>query len=266
MSICGRPCELDEAIEFVKRNFKEEEEREANSLRVGDRQKRSRQTKLFVSLAEKRDALTAWPSRLFRARVGRRATSRRLVAEPLSKYEGATINGFRDAWPLRLRVFPPPPLKTQEYKFHARQFAKSGVAMRMLSAPILICSLASLWRIRPEKFKEYSNLGRRVHARTQTHVRACVSSSLLLPLARTFMHRDVRGMCVEQFTPTRSAAANSVYFHWLFLFRALLKTVERCLKIRRALYRLLLHTHTRAHVHPPSRVPSLGRILGRDFN
>ena len=34
-----------------------------------------------------------------------------------------------------------------------------------------------------------------------------------------------------------------------FLFRALLKTVERCLKIRRALYRLILHTHTHTHTH-----------------
>lgn len=44
-------------------------------------------------------------------------------------------------------------------------------------------------------------------------------------------------MCVEQFTPTRSAAANSVYFHTpSFLFRALLKTVERWLEIRGACY------------------------------
>lgn len=228
---------------------------------MGDRQKHSfgyvasNCNVPFVSLTEKKEPLTAY-GRVDCSGENRqtRDVAPRLVAEPLSKIRRSGDKRFPRRVVPTATCFPSPlppplPLKTQEYKFHARQFAKSGVAMRMLSAPILICSLSSLWRIRPEKFKEYSNLGRvYTNTYTQAHVRACVSSSLVLPLARTFMHRDVRGMCVEQFTPTRSAAANSVYFHWLFLFRALLKTVERCLKIRRALYRLLLHTHAHTHI------------------
>lgn len=63
---------------------------------------------------------------------------------------------------------------------------KSGVATRMLSAPILICSLSPA-RIRAEKFKEYSNLGPAFY----THTRKCVypRASSLPP----FMHRGVRG-------------------------------------------------------------------------
>lgn len=110
---------------------------------------------------------------------------------------------------------------------------KSGVATRMLSAPILICSLSpARIRIRAEKFKEYSNLGPAFY--THTHTQVCVCSSFLPP--SLYAPRRAR-TCVEQFTPTRSAAANSVYFHTpSFLFRALLKTVERWLEIREACY------------------------------
>lgn len=110
---------------------------------------------------------------------------------------------------------------------------KSDVATRMLSAPILICSLSpARIRIRAEKFKEYSNLGPAFY--THTHTQVCVCSSFLPP--SLYAPRRAR-MCVEQFTPTRSAAANSVYFHTpSFLFRALLKTVERWLEIREACY------------------------------
>lgn len=117
--------------------------------------------------------------------------------------------------------------KKKEYKFHARQLAKvRRCNAHAIRTHIDLLSLRS--RIRAERsLKSILTWARVVHTRKRVYPRA----SFPLFHAR---------MCVEQFTPTRSAAANSVYFHSLFLFRALLKTVERCLEIRGALYRARL--------------------------
>lgn len=135
--------------------------------------------------------------------------------------------------------------KGSEYKFHARQFVKSGIAMRMLSAPILICFLSA-------------NTGRSLKsiltwAPVYTHVSVSIRPSSPTPFWSRFHPPRLARMCVEQFTPTRSAAANSVYFHCLFLFRALLKTAERCLEIRGS----VISRVSRAPRIPRQRIPAL---------